>query len=316
MSGYGIKAVFSISTPGLLVAEAARKNPKISVHPVDVGGPSGEALDARVLELTRKRFRKLSRFIQLAMVGAIEAATASKLRLDPERTGIFLASGLGNLSDLLPFSHSVFGDPGFHPSAIGFASSVGNAGAFYIAQALDVTGPVLALSQDEVSFEAALFQAVTLLDSGDIDVAVVGSVDVVMPLVEDHLARMGYSREEAQARGLKLSEGSAWWILGQREDGDLGELEQVTLGHEDALDLAPLADGKVTLTGAAVGEKSKVDPTRLRDWDVGTVYTHSALAPCLFLQEPGPVGERLHTVARTQEGLTSRTTVRRLRAMG
>ena len=313
MSGYGIKAAFAITTPGIPPGEPGDANSKLSVHATDVGGPKSEALDARLIELTGRRFRRLGRFIQLAMVGAVEAAKAAKVALPAERTGIFLATGLGNLSDLLPFSHAMFGDPGFHPSAIQFANSVGNAGAFYIAQALDVTGPVVALSQDEVSFEAALLQACVLLDSGDVDLALVGSVDMVMPPVQDHLARMGYGREEARARNLKLSEGSAWWVLGPSAAGDLGTLEALSLEHQDDLEplLASLDGGSVALTGAAWRAAERLPAARRRDWDVGTVYTHGALAPTLFLQEPGPPGERLHVLSRTQEGLTGRVTVRR-----
>ena len=123
-----------------------------------------QRIDARLTELTGKRYRRMGRFMQLALTGAVEAAKKSRLELPPSRTGVFLATGLGNISDLLPFSHAVFGDPGCHVSAIQFASSVGNAGAFFIAQALGLTGPVMAVSQDEVSFEAALMQACALID--------------------------------------------------------------------------------------------------------------------------------------------------------
>jgi hypothetical protein len=302
---YGIKSVAHLTVPGRLPSDA---DSKISVNPVDVGGVPGPELDARLIKMTGKRFRKLGRFIQLAMCGAVEAVKKARVPFPPDKTGIFLASGLGNLSDLLPFSHSIFGDPGFHPSAIQFANSVGNAGAFHIAEALGVTAPVLALCQDEVCFEAALLQVVTLLDSGDIDVGVVGSVDMVMPPVGDHLARMGYGREEAAARGLKLSEGSAWFVLGRPGPEDIATLEALSL--ESTPDVKPLletlSDGPVTLCGAAAGALPK---ERIRDWDVGTLYTHAALAPCLWLSEPGKPGEKLHVVSRTREGLTGRMTV-------
>jgi hypothetical protein len=304
---YGIKATAHLTVPGRLPSDA---DTRISVNPVDVGGVPGPELDARLIKMTGKRFRKLGRFIQLAMCGAVEAVKKTKAPIAPDRTGIFLASGLGNLSDLLPFSHSIFGDPGFHPSAIQFANSVGNAGAFHIAEALGVTAPVLALCQDEVCFEAALLQVVTLLDSGDIDLGVVGSVDMVMPPVGDHLARMGYGREEAAARGMKLSEGSAWFVLGRPGPDDVATLEALSLETVDDLQplLATLGEGDLTLCGQARGA---LPPERLRDWDVGTLYTHAALAPCLFLSEPGKPGDTLHVVSRTREGLTGRLTVRR-----
>jgi hypothetical protein len=279
---WGIKAVKSLSTPGRTVAEVASQT---SLLMVDVGGPLGPALDARLVELTGRRFRRLGRFIQLALSGAVEAAYAVKQKLPPRRTGVFLATGLGNLSDLMPFSHAVFGDPGFHVSAIQFANSVGNAGAFYIAQALGSTGPVLAVSQDEVSFEAALLQATSLLDSHDIDFALVGAVDVVMPPVQDHLARMGFGPDSP----LNLSEGSAWWVLGRSEANDFATLESVTLETEDSLEAGVFA---------------------ARTYDVGTLYAKSGLYPTLFLEE-AQAGESLEVTARTREGLTGRVTVRK-----
>jgi hypothetical protein len=239
-------------------------------------------LDARLTALTGKRFRRLGRFMQLALSGAIEAAMKSGLHLPPSRTGVFLGTGLGNISDLMPFTHAVFGDPGFHVSAIQFANSVGNAGAFYIAQTLSLTGPVLAVSQDEVSFEAALLQATTLLDDGALDFALVGAVDVAMPNVHDHLARMGFAPDAP----LKLSEGSAWWLLGRPAASDVGTLEAISMQHES-------------------GEPGVRGP---RDFDVGTHYAKSGLYPTLFLQEGTGTFE---TIARTREGLTARTRVTR-----
>lgn len=279
---WGIKGVASISTPGRTADEVAHQT---SLLAVDVGGPPGAALDQKLTERTGQRFRRLGRFIQLAMSGAVEAAHHSKLTLPKERTGVFLATGLGNLSDLLPFSHAVFGDPGFHVSAIQFANSVGNAGAFYIAQTLGVHGPVLALSQDEVSFESALVQATTLLDSNEIDLALVGAVDVVMPPVKDHLARMGHGPDEP----LKLSEGSAWWVLGKSEPQDFATLEKLTIGH----DAGPFG------VHAA------------KTFDVGALYAKSGLYSTLFLESAGAPGETFEVTARTREGLTARTTVRR-----
>lgn len=278
---YGIKSVHAFATPGRTVAECAAQT---SLFGIDVGGKPGPELDARLAALTGRRARRMGRFMQLAVTGAVEAAMKSGLQLPSARTGVFLATGLGNISDLMPFSHAVFGDPGFHVSAIQFANSVGNAGAFHIAQALSLTGPVLALSQDEVSFEAALLQATTLLDAADLDLALVGAVDVVMPNVRDHLARMGIAPDAP----LKLSEGSAWWLLGKAGQSDFATLEDLSLGHR----------------GGEAGVFAS------RTFDVGTHYAKSGLYPTLFL-EGAKAGEAFETTARTREGLTATTRVRR-----
>ncbi|MBL8956430.1 MAG: hypothetical protein JNK82_36990 [Myxococcaceae bacterium] len=276
---WGIKSAHAFSSPGRTPAECAAQT---NLYEVDVGGVPGPKLDARLVELTGRRARRMGRFMQLAVTGAVEAAKKSGLQLPPARTGVFLATGLGNISDLFPFSHAVFGDPGFHVSAIQFANSVGNAGAFHIAQALGLNGPVLAVSQDEVSFEAALLQAVTLLDGGDLDLALVGAVDVVMPKVSDHLARLGLPPDAP----VKLGEGSAWWVLGPVGADDHGVLEDVTLGFRS---------GPPGLFAT-------------RDFESGMNYAQSALYPTLFLGTAAP-GETFETTARTREGLTGFTRV-------
>ncbi len=283
MTGWGIRAVHAFSSAGRTVAECVAQT---SLLDTDVGGVPGPKLDARLAELTGRRARRMGRFMQLAVTGAVETVAKSGLTLPGPRTGVFLATGLGNISDLFPFSHAVFGDPGFHVSAIQFANSVGNAGAFHIAQALSLTGPVLAVSQDEASFEAALLQAVTLLDAGDIDYALVGAVDVVMPKVTDHLARMGLPPDAP----LKLGEGSAWWLLGREESGDFAVLEDVTLGF------------RASTQGSGV--------FATRDFETGMHYAKSAVYPTLFLLSAQP-GETFETTARTREGLTGVTRVRR-----
>lgn len=284
----GIKAVHALATPGKSVAECAAQQSLISV---DVGGVAGPVLDARLIELTGKRFRKLGRFMQLALTGAVEAAAKSKLTLPPTRTGVFLATGLGNISDLMTFSHAVFGDPGYPLSAIQFANSVGNAGAFYIAQTLGLTGPVLAVSQDEVSFEAALLQAVTLIEAGDLEFALVGAVDVAMPNVKDHLARMGIAPDAP----LNISEGSAWWVVGRSAADDFATLEAVSLET-------------VSLEAGSLEGAAGVSGTR--DFDIGMHYARSGVMPTLFLGA-ARAGETYETTARTREGLTAKTRVRR-----
>jgi hypothetical protein len=87
---------------------------------------------------------------------------------------------------------------------------------------------------------------------------------------------------------LKLSEGSAWWLLGRSEPGDWATLEDVTLAS---------SSGAPGVFAA-------------KDFDVGMHYAKSALYPTLFLEGAKP-GETFETTARTREGLTGVTRVRR-----
>ena len=177
------------------------------------------------------RFRKIGRFIKLALAGAAVAVKHAGLKeLPARRTGIFLGTGLGNLADLVPFVISLY--DGSIPSPIQFANSVGNSGAFYVAQAYGVEGPVQAISQDEVSFEAAVVNAALLLEAGEIDLALVGGVDVFVAPLSDHLARIG--RDAAELSEASLAEGAGFWVLSRKRSGSIAELIDASLSHAPA----------------------------------------------------------------------------------
>jgi len=186
------------------------------------GAPLPDDLDP----LLGKRIRKIGRFIKLALAGATRALKRSGLeKLPSERTGVFLGTGLGNLPELIEFSETVLDNDDALPSAIQFANSVGNAGAFYIAQSLEVTGPVLAVTQDEVSFEAALLTAQALLSAGDLDFAMVGGADVNTPDAAAQRTRMGHPPDGT----LELGEGSGWLLLERLSDQSVAVIEHVSV---------------------------------------------------------------------------------------
>jgi hypothetical protein len=117
-----------------------------------------------------------------------------------------------------------------------------------------------------------------------LDYALVGAVDVVMPKVTDHLARMGFPPDAPY----KLSEGSAFWLLGRPEPSDHATL--LSLEFKDS----PGPAGVFAT----------------QEFDTGMHYARSGLWPTLFL-EKAQLGETFETLARTREGLATVTQVRR-----
>jgi hypothetical protein len=169
-------------------------------------GSAGEDVDARHAERFGRTFRRISRYVKLAQVGAVGCLDGVD-RAGLGRVGVFLGTGLGNTADIVPLAEGVLHPDKPWASPMAFAGCVGNAAAFHVARTLDLQGPNVTVSQEEVSFEAALAEALLALDAG-LDHALVGGVDVRTGGDEDHRARMN-------AVGVPgaVTEGAGWVLL-------------------------------------------------------------------------------------------------------
>lgn len=290
-----------------------------------VAAPSGsllpDDLDPFYQPLLGRRLRKVGRFIKLAVAGAALAVQRSGLEhLPAHRTGVFLGTGLGNLPELVGFTETVLGGSAA-PSPTQFANSVGNSGAFYVAQAYGLSGPALAVSQDEVSFECALLSAATLLRAGDLDLALVGGVDVYWPDEAAHRIRMGFGPGVDEP----LGEGSGWVVLERLSEGTPVELGEVAVAHPDPgrepADLDISLSLRETPASVCLGTRlrlragdveARLPPgASLVRSDCGIFPTQSAVHLCVLLDGARPGWGSLHTVTETREGLRGRVTVRR-----
>jgi len=194
------------------------------------GGRLPDDLEPISTPLIGRRFRKIGRFIKLALCGAITAVQRSGLTLPKDRTAVVLGTGIGNSIDLAGFTEATLGGPTeLFPSPIQFANGTGNAGAFYVAEALGLTGPVLAVSQDDVSFECALLAARDLLQAGDVDFALVGGVDVLFGTDAAQRERMRLPDELS----VPLSEGSGWLLLERNGPDSKAALQHLSVGLDD-----------------------------------------------------------------------------------
>lgn len=210
----------------------------------------------RYKERFGNRFRRVGPYTQGVLLGAAAVLDQGC----PDDMGVFLGSGLANLAALVPVISTIHDTKRPRCSPIAFASSVANVAAFHLAQAFDLHGHNVTLSQEELSFEAALLEAVLALNEGVCTWALVGGVDVPYPDAEAQRVRIGATDVEGE-----LGSGVAFLLLGP--EGPY-VLESVEVGRLDPLgDLPP---------GAAV----------LRGWG------------CQQLDAPGePYETRLHGIA-------------------
>jgi len=190
--------------------------------------------DDLVQKVLGQPMRRAGRFIKLVCSGAaacLQKAPAGLLA--GRKTGIFLATGLGNGDEILPFITQVFLHDGGFPRPNQFANSVSNAAAFFLARQCDIKGVILTLSDEELSFESALWLAESYLAAGDIDLALVGGCDVYTPTVDEYRDRMNAHADNARA--LPIGEGSSWLLLGPAGMDGPGEIFAVEIGS-DAVD--------------------------------------------------------------------------------
>lgn len=269
--------------------------------------PRGEALPEELNP--HRRFRKVGRFIKLALAGAEDAVRRSGLTLPTERSAILLGTGLGNLPDVVGFANVAFNQTDALPSPIQFAHSLGNSAAFYVAQAFGLVGPVLALSQDEVSFEVGLLNAQLLLESGAVDFALVGGADVFLPPAADQRVRMGLSADDPT----EVGEGSAWLLLERLGPSSIARLDAAWVG-EAGRESAPLA-GATHLAQNLWAARKAPPPELVQlprvDSGCAAYLTESGALACAFLRESSP-GEVLVACTACRDGLEGGFRITRL----
>jgi hypothetical protein len=179
--------------------------------------------DGLVNEIMGQPMRRAGRFIKMVCCGGL--ACLQKVSLDylkGKKTGIFLSTGLGNVDEIMPFITQVFKHGGGFPSPNQFANSVSNAAAFVLARICEVTGTVLTISQEELSFESALWLAQSYLESGEIELALVGGCDIFTPTIEEYRERVNLT--PGNSRAMPMGEGSSWLLLGNGDGEKIGDI--------------------------------------------------------------------------------------------
>jgi hypothetical protein len=203
--------------------------------------------DGLVTEIVGQPMRRAGRFIKMVACGGLACLQKISLNyLKGKKTGIFLASGLGNIDEIMPFITEVFKHGGGFPSPNQFANSVSNAAAFVLARICEVTGTVLTISQEELSFEAALWMAQSYLESGQIELALVGGCDIFTPTVEEYRERVNLTC--GNSRKMPMGEGSSWLLLGKDEENNIGNIIAVDFG-DNVIDPPDLSNSKNILSG-------------------------------------------------------------------
>jgi len=252
--------------------------------------------DNLVAEIMGQPMRRAGRFIKMVCCGALNCLKkVPPDYLKTKKVGIFLATGLGNVDEILPFITQVFKHEGGFPSPNQFANSVSNAAAFFLARICEIKGVVLTISEEELSFESALWLAQSYLENGGIDLALVGGCDVFTPTVEEYRERMDLKQDNS--RMLAMGEGSSWLLLGGSPQEKIGDILAVEFGSKltPPEEFSPnkniLSAGEKLITKAVISEKkrfllpgfrmNKIDSHfwKLKGWEVDDYLPYCGIHP-------------------------------------
>lgn len=172
-------------------------------HQTDTSLPDMKEL---AQQITGKSFRRIGRFIQLAMIGAARCTNLSI----PSDTAVYLASGRGDLETTLDIMKELFAH-GQTPKPLAFVNTVSNAACFYVAQLLKLQSRSNYVCNRYFAFESILQLAVTDLLTGTTSSALIGSVDVVTQPVNEHRQRLQLSPNT------QFGEGTHWLWIGKQD---------------------------------------------------------------------------------------------------
>ena len=188
------------------------------------------ALGKAIRDLCGQRVRRVDRYIELCVLGAMRCTQQRSL---PAETGLFLASQNSAISSVVEIMHSIF-DEHYPPKPFDFVNALGNSACFYVAQLLGLSGKSIAVSREGFSFEAGLHHALLDLHSGQLQTALVGCVDEALLPLSMHRARISCD-EQAPIEG-PLGENSSWLLLSNQGSNASG------LRLDSVLDFSAQAD--------------------------------------------------------------------------
>lgn len=185
-------------------------------------GDDFPSLDARVNAVTRERYRRIDRFVQLALLGAAECARSGVLRRD---CGLYLSSGAGPIGSNALVQDAIHRDSRM-PMPFSFVNTLGSSACYHVVKELDITGEAVMVARGNASFTTALTCAYTDLASGVVSQVLVGAVEECVLPAERHIALL---RLDPQTN---VAEGSHWLLL-ERDDRDGTSVNEMSMKNAE-----------------------------------------------------------------------------------
>ena len=156
----------------------------------------------------RERFRRIDRYIQLALLGSGRCIQ----HLQPVAgTGLYVGSRFASINNATQLQQRLLAHNEI-PKPANFINTLSNTAGYYVARNLGLSGRNLFVSRQDASVFAALRLAQLDLTSSSVEMALVGIVEETGLPTEQHCRRMGIPDYTA------LGEGSHWFLLRKSAD--------------------------------------------------------------------------------------------------
>lgn len=216
--------------------------------------------DVKILKEELKRhidtyFRRVSKFVLLALIGACSCAARRSLEQD---TAVYLTTENGNLADTETVLSQIYRRHSL-PMPFNFINTMANTASFYIAQGLGLCGRNISVSSQNLSFERGMELLKTDMDLKFVRHALIGAVDEATASSSHIAASSGISNAQ-----VNQIDRSCWLHVTSEREGAIGEVTAIRSfkGQDDAvrwLGKSPdvLSPDTVISFGSAMGPAEK-----------------------------------------------------------
>ncbi len=150
----------------------------------------------------RMQFRRIDRFIQLALLGS---ALCVEERDIADKCGLYLSTNFGALSNPIEVFDQIF-KQNIEPKPLNFINTLGNSACFYLASNFALTGINTCVSSGNNSFEAALHFAELDFDMAHHPYALIGAVEECPTPTATHIQRLKLADNASV-------EDASFWVL-------------------------------------------------------------------------------------------------------
>ena len=161
------------------------------------------SLDTAVKEVCVEPYRRIDRFVQLALVGSGRCAAGRALAPD---CGLYMGSGLGPMGSNV-LTQEQLGRDREAPMPFNFINTLGSSAGFYVAKNLKLSGQNFFVSRRGANLVALLSTALADLELGVVQQALLGVVEEATQPLKDHRRRQHLAMERP------VAEGSHWLLL-------------------------------------------------------------------------------------------------------
>jgi hypothetical protein len=182
---------------------------------------------------TSRQLRRADRFVRMASIAAMDAASRAGGTVPSERIGLIVSSGLGPHGRGFKFLDGILDAGDSEALPTDFSHSVHGAAASYIAGLLDLRGPSLSTTDFELGFEHAILLAQTWLAEKTCDRVLVGAVEELGDVLINCAATIMGDRK------ISLGEGAVFFMLASPASKGIATLNAFSALPESEPDFTP-----------------------------------------------------------------------------